>query len=112
MTCSAHDSSAIGAYGDLFMSQFQAVIDAPAPHRAVFLTSCILHGMDYQYLSVDDTSPMVAFNLWYDALLNPGHAPTVSFKWVEDWQMPRVDNPLACPPFAFTTGAAAPVLGG
>lgn len=44
---------------------------------------------------------MVAFNLWYDALRNPSHAPTVSFKWIEDWDMPRVDNPLACPPFTF-----------
>lgn len=48
---------------------------------------------------------MVAFNLWYDALRDPTHAPTVSFKWVEDWGMPRVDNPLACPPFVFDTAA-------
>jgi hypothetical protein len=86
----------------LYLWQIQAVIEAPAPHRAIFLTSCVLHGMDYQYLSVNDTSPMVAFNLWYDALhSSSGGAPTVSYKWVEDWAMPRTDNPLACPPFTF-----------
>lgn len=47
VTCSPHDSAAVAAYGELFMAQFQPVIDAPAPHRAVFLTSCVLHGMDY-----------------------------------------------------------------
>ena len=73
------------------------------------LTSCVLHGMDYNFLTVGandagelGVTPAVAFNLWYRAIMDPASATlTNDYKWVEDLDMPRVDNPLACPPFAF-----------
>ena len=50
------------------------------------------------------TTPAVAFNLWYRAIRDAGAAdPGNNWKWVEDWARPRVDNPLACPPFVFST---------
>jgi hypothetical protein len=88
------------------MEQFAPV------HRAAFLTSCVLHGMDYHYLAVGDTdiapigergtSPSVALNTWYSALY-AADPPGVDngYKWIEDFGLPRVDNPLACPPFTF-----------
>jgi hypothetical protein len=108
--CSANDTAAIFAYGDYFMQQLQPLIDAPGPHRALYLTSCVLHGMDYNYLTVGDnaagelgTTPMVAFNLWYRAILNPNAAdPGNHWKWVEDFPTPRMNNPLACPPFVWS----------
>jgi O-palmitoleoyl-L-serine hydrolase len=108
VTCNAADTAAVGAYGELFMQQFSPVLNVSGPFRGVFLTSCVLHGMDYVYLSVEDSSPLDAWNTWHDAVLNPSSAPTgTDFKWVEDLPMPRTDNPLACPPFTFTPPAAA-----
>jgi hypothetical protein len=48
-------------------------------------------------------APIVAIDLWHRALRDE-NPPTVDndFKWVEDWTMPRTDNPLACPPFTWT----------
>ena len=116
--CSANNSAAIRDFGAYFMTQIEPVLQAPGPARAVYLTSCVLHGMDYNFLSVGDdasgelgTTPSVAFNLWYRAVLDPAHAPVMSndWKWVEDRPMPRVDNPLACPPFVFaSSGPEAP----
>ena len=105
ITCNEHDTNLTMAYGELFMSQIQPYINTPGPFRAVYLTSCVLHGMDYNYLSVSETTPNVAFNLWYDALTNPNNPPTITndFKWIEDYTLPRTDNPLACPPFIFTS---------
>lgn len=49
------------------------------------------------------TTPSVAFNLWYAALKDTGAVdPGNDFKWVEDRAVPRLDNPLACPPFVFS----------
>ena len=103
ITCSATDSAAIGAFGQNFMQAFDPVLAQPGPHRATFLTSCVLHGMDYHFLSVQNTSMNVAFNVWHRALANPADPPVIDndFKWVEDRAMPRTDNPLACPPFSF-----------
>ena len=93
------------------MQQLQPLIATPGPHRALFLTSCILHGMDYNYLVVGDndvgeggTTPSVAFNLWYRSIMDPARAlnMTNDWKWIEDRDMPRVDNPLACPAFIFS----------
>jgi hypothetical protein len=108
--CSANNSRDIRAYGEYFMTQIQPFVDAPGPHRAVYLTSCVLHGMDYNFLTVGDNdagelgvTPSVAFNLWYRALIEPASATlTNNYKWIEDRDMPRVDNPLACPPFIFS----------
>ena len=110
--CSPNNTADIFAYGAYFMSQLQPLIAAPGPHRALYLTSCVLHGMDYNYLTVGDnaageggTTPSVAFNMWYRAIMNPSNGPRVSndWKWIEDLDTPRVDNPLACPPFIFTS---------
>ena len=78
VTCNARDTGAISSFGALFMEQFAPVLAAPGPHRAAFLTSCVLHGMDYHYLAVGDAdiapigergaSPAVALNTWYAAL--------------------------------------------
>ena len=73
--------------------------------------------MDFNLLSVGDVgtpggelgiTPSVAFNAWYRAVRDGvDNAPSVdnNFKWVEDLVVPRVDNPLACPPFVFTPAA-------
>ena len=109
-SCSVNNSAAIRAFGAYFMTQIEPVLQAPGPKRAVYLTSCVLHGMDYNFLTVGDdatgelgTTPSVAFNLWYRAVNDPDHAPVMAndWKWIEDRPMPRVDNPLACPPFNF-----------
>ena len=110
--CSRNNTEAILAYGAYFMSTIAPLIAAPGPHRGLYLTSCVLHGMDFNYLTVGDTAagelgatPAVAFNAWYQAVLRgAGGAPSVDndWKWVEDFAAPRVDNPLACPPFVFT----------
>ena len=108
--CSANNTADILAFGRYFMEQLQPLVAAPGPHRALYLTSCVLHGMDYNFLTVGDnsagelgTAPIVAFNLWYAALRNPSAAdPGNNWKWVEDFAAPRLDNPLACPPFVFT----------
>ena len=110
--CSPNNTAAIVQYGALFMQQLQPLIASPGPHRALYLTSCILHGMDYDFLTVGanaagelGVTPSVAFNTWYRAVVRGvDNAPSVNndFKWVEDLPMPRVDNPLACPPFRFS----------
>ena len=108
--CSHNNTAAIFAYGAYFMEQLAPLISAKGPHRALYLTSCVLHGMDYNFLTVGDnaahelgTTPSVAFNLWYAALRDSNAAdPGNDFKWVEDFSAPRVDNPLACPPFLFS----------
>jgi hypothetical protein len=104
ITCNATDTTLIENFGNYFMEQFDAVVKVPGSFRAVFLTSCILHGMDYKYLSVQDTSPNEAFNVWYRALMQPNNPPIVEndFKWLESLTLPRTDNNRACPPFAFT----------
>lgn len=107
--CSANNTRDIRAYGAYFLEQLQPLIAAPGPHRALYLTSCVLHGMDYNFLSVGanaagelGTNPSVAFNLWYRALMDPASATLDNnYKWVESLPEPRVDNPLACPPFVF-----------
>jgi hypothetical protein len=109
--CSAANSAAIGAYGASFMQQLAPLLAAPGPHRGLYLTSCVLHGMDYNLLSLGEDAagesgitPSVAFNAWHAAVRQPaGQAPSNSngFKWVEDLPMPRVSNALACPPFLF-----------
>jgi len=107
--CSHNNTRDIRAYGAYFMEQLQPFIAAPGPHRALYLTSCVLHGMDYNYLTVGandagelGVTPSVAFNLWYRAIRDPASATlTNGYKWVEDLDLPRVDNPLACPPFEF-----------
>jgi len=108
--CSPNNSAAIGSFGSLLMQQLQPVVAARGPARALYLTSCVLHGMDYNFLTVGDTitgelgtTPNVAFNLWYRAVVDPDHAPVLAndWKWIEDRPTPRVDNPLACPPFIF-----------
>lgn len=103
VTCSQVDSAAVGNYGEKFMDQFSAVLSTPGPQRGVFLTSCVLHGMDANFLSVEMEAPIVAIDLWHRALRDE-NPPTVDndFKWVEDRTMPRTDNPLACPPFTWT----------
>jgi hypothetical protein len=110
--CSQNNTKAIVEYGAYFMGTLKDLLAAPGPHRALYLTSCVLHGMDWNYLTLGDnaagelgTTPSVAFNAWYRAVvLGVDKAPSVGndWKWVEDLQEPRVDNPLACPPFAFT----------
>jgi len=108
--CSVNNTRDIKAYGAYFMQQIKPLIATPGPHRAVYLTSCILHGMDYNFLAVNENdadelgvTPSVAFNLWYRAIMNPASATlTNDYKWIEDLDMPRVDNPLACPPFKFS----------
>ena len=108
--CSPNNTRDILAYGAYFMEQLQPLIDAPGPQRALYLTSCVLHGMDYNFLTVGandagelGVTPSVAFNLWYTAIREPASATlTNNYKWVEDLDMPRVDNPLACPPFEFS----------
>jgi hypothetical protein len=110
--CSRNNSAAIVAYGEYFMRTLQPLLAAPGLRRGVYLTSCVLHGMSYDQLTVGDnaagelgTTPSVAFNTWYRAVLRgEGAAPSVDndWKWVEDREVPRVDNPLACPPFVFT----------
>lgn len=110
--CSAASTAAIAAFGAAFMQQLAPLLAAPGLTRGVYLTSCVLHGMDYNYLTTGDdaagelgTNPNVAFNLWYAAAKNPQLAPNISngYKWIEDRALPRVDNPLACPPFLFTS---------
>lgn len=103
VTCNEVDSLAIGDYGKKFMSQFSAVLATPGPQRGAFITSCVLHGMDLNFLSVEMEAPIVAIDLWHRALRD-ADPPTVDndFKWVEDWAMPRIDNPLACPPFVWS----------
>jgi len=104
VTCSANETAAVTAFGALFMAQFASVLAAPGPRRAAFLTSCVLHSMDFNLLSVQDTNPRVAFNLWFMAVRNAaGRIPLIDndFKWAEDLALPRTDNPLACPPFDF-----------
>ena len=109
--CSHNNSQAIAAYGRYFMDQLSPLLLSPGPHRALYLTSCVLHGMDYNFLTVGDNdagemgiTPSVAFNSWYRAVVyGPDNAPTNNndWKWVEDLPWPRVDNNLACPPFSF-----------
>lgn len=107
--CSPNNTRDIRAYGAYFMQQLQPLVAAPGPHRALYLTSCVLHGMDYNFLTVGandagelGVTPNVAFNLWYRAIMDPASATlTNDYKWVEDLDTPRVDNPLACPPFVF-----------
>jgi hypothetical protein len=107
--CSPNNTRDIRAYGAYFIDQLQPLIAAPGPHRALYLTSCVLHGMDYNFLTVGEnaagelgTTPAVAFNLWYRALMDPESATLNNdYKWVESTAEPRVDNPLACPPFIF-----------
>jgi Pectinacetylesterase len=106
--CSPAETAAILAYGAEFMAQFEPLLATPGLRRGVYLTSCVLHGMDYHFVTVGDTvgseelgTPInVAFNLWHQAIVG-GEASQDSFKWVEDLKNPRVSNPLACPPFVF-----------
>ena len=44
--CSANNTADIFAYGAYFMEQLQPLLGAKGPHRALYLTSCVLHGMD------------------------------------------------------------------
>ncbi len=101
--CSLRDTVAIEAYGNLFLEQFGPVLATPGTHRAVFLTSCVLHGMSQMFLSVMGTTPSIAITLWHMALRD-SNPPILDndFKWIESLTLPRVDNPLACPPFTFT----------
>ncbi len=108
--CSPNNTAAIVGYGKYFMGTMAGLLAAPGPHRAVYLTSCVLHGMDYDLLNVGDNAagqlgitPSVAFNVFYRAVMGRDHPSTDNdFKWVEDLEVPRVDNPLACPPFVFS----------
>ena len=108
--CSRNNTRDIVAFGKFFVEQLAPLIAAPGPHRALYLTSCVLHGMDYNFLTVGanaagelGVSPAVAFTLWYTALMDPQSATLENnYKWIEDTLEPRVDNPLACPPFVFS----------
>lgn len=44
--CSHNNTADILAYGAYFTEQLAPLIGAKGPHRALYLTSCVLHGMD------------------------------------------------------------------
>ena len=105
VTCSHDDTDVIRDFGAAYMEQISALLDGPGLQRGLYLTSCLLHNMDFNYLAVGGTSPNVAFNAWYTGVRASPAAPPIvenNFKWVDDLALPRTDNPLACPPYAFT----------
>lgn len=103
-TCSAADTAVIKSYGQEFMTAFNsAALQGPGSHRACFLTSCVLHGIDVHFASVAPAINFVSgFAQWYFYRnVQPSISP-VDFRFIEDEPLPRTDNPLACPPFIFT----------
>jgi len=101
-TCSAADSAAIAGYGKTFMAQASGPLNETGAHRGFFLTSCLVHGQDWHYASIDHVSLQSAFATWYYRRHAERTHVTNDFRWVEDQELPRTDNPLACPPFVFT----------
>eukprot|EP00730_Choanoeca_flexa_P001867 TRINITY_DN10817_c0_g1_i2.p1 TRINITY_DN10817_c0_g1~~TRINITY_DN10817_c0_g1_i2.p1 ORF type:complete len:826 (+),score=168.59 TRINITY_DN10817_c0_g1_i2:2-2479(+) len=101
VTCDKYESAAIAGYGEAFMDQIAEELSRPGQQRGFYLTSCIVHGIDWHYASIDDVNLESAFAQWYYRRYAERTYSNNDFHWVEDYHMPRIDNPLACPPLTF-----------
>jgi hypothetical protein len=68
----ANDTTAINAYGDLFVQTVQNTLLLPSgPQHAIFLDSCYHHTRDWQDITIDGQTQPQAFATWYGSLGQP-----------------------------------------
>jgi hypothetical protein len=98
--CSAADVARISTYGADLNAELGRVIAAPSPHRAIFLSACVVHGQSspaaWSQTTIGNVTPEKAWEAWYNSGTD---GVAINAKWIEGCALPCNNNTLVCAPY-------------
>ena len=110
VNCTATEVSGMREYGKDLRAELSLVFRAPAVHRGLYLSACIIHGQTnlnaWTKTKIKGVTPQQAWRIWYAGL---AHLNVSGGKWEEECanELPCNPNSLSCAPYSTDTSSVS-----